>query len=50
MHEETRIGHLVERRQGGDQDGDATVAEQAGEEKILCQFGLSDGITSVFVG
>ena len=36
MHEETRVGHLVERRQGGDKDRDAAVAEHAGEEEVLC--------------
>ncbi len=28
----------------------AFKAEQAGEEEILCQFGLSDGITWIVVG
>ena len=35
MHEEARICHLIEGRQGGDQNGDTAVAEQAGEEEVL---------------
>ena len=39
VHEEPCKRHLVERRQRGDQDRDAAVAEQAGEQEVLCVGG-----------
>ena len=35
MHEEARICHLIEGRQGGDQNDDIAVAEQTGKEEVL---------------
>lgn len=37
VHEEARIRHLVQRRQRGQEDRDAAVAEQACEEEVLGQ-------------
>lgn len=35
MYEEAGVGHLVQRSQGAQKDGDAAVAEQARQEEVL---------------
>jgi hypothetical protein len=35
VHEEAREGHLIERRQGGEQDRDPAVVEEGAEEEVL---------------
>lgn len=41
MDEKAGVGHLVERGEGREEDGEAAVAEEGGEEEVLGRVWVS---------